>query len=100
MVCSKKQHGEARFRTPKPHYSETCPGHYAHHHHTAEIMLFSATDMSIQRLDIGLKSNLNNRKTCPCHEYHLTGYNPLLYSKTGVCRGLPIFLIFAPKHRL
>ena len=25
---------------------------------------------------------------------------PLLYSKTGVCRGIPIFLIFAPKHRL
>ena len=27
-------------------------------------------------------------------------YTPLLYSKTGVCRGIPIFLIFAPKHRL
>ena len=25
---------------------------------------------------------------------------PLLCSKTGVCRGKPIFLIFAPKHRL
>ena len=25
---------------------------------------------------------------------------PLLYSKIGVCRGIPIFLIFAPKHRL
>ena len=25
---------------------------------------------------------------------------PLLYSKTGVCRGIPIFLIFDPKHRL
>ena len=25
---------------------------------------------------------------------------PLLYSKTGVWRGIPIFLIFAPKHRL
>ena len=24
----------------------------------------------------------------------------ILYSKTGVCRGIPIFLIFAPKHRL
>ena len=24
---------------------------------------------------------------------------PLLYSKTGVCRGIPIFHIFAPKHR-
>ena len=25
---------------------------------------------------------------------------PLLYCKTGVCRGIPIFLIFAPKYRL
>ena len=25
---------------------------------------------------------------------------PLLYSKTGVCRGIPIFLILVPKHRL
>ena len=25
---------------------------------------------------------------------------PLLYSKTGVCRGITIFLIFAAKHRL
>ena len=24
---------------------------------------------------------------------------PLLYSKTGICRGIPICLIFAPKHR-
>ena len=27
-------------------------------------------------------------------------YTPLLCSKNGVCRGIPIFLIFAPKHRL
>ena len=26
--------------------------------------------------------------------------SPLLYSKTGVCRGITIFLIFVPKHRL
>ena len=25
---------------------------------------------------------------------------PLLCSKTGVCNGIPIFLNFAPKHRL
>ena len=25
-------------------------------------------------------------------------YTPLLYSKAGVCRGIPIFLIFTPKH--
>ena len=24
--------------------------------------------------------------------------NPFLYSKIGVCRGIPILLIFAPKH--
>ena len=29
-----------------------------------------------------------------------TPLNPTLYSKTGVCRGIPIFLIFAQKHRL
>ena len=27
-------------------------------------------------------------------------YTPLLYSKTGVRRGIPTFLIYAPKHRL
>ena len=37
-------------------------------------------------------------KTCPCNVYPL---EPHFYiEKTGVCRGLPIFLIFAPKHRL
>ena len=30
----------------------------------------------------------------------ISPYTPLLYSKAGVCRGIPIFLIFAPKHRL
>ena len=29
-----------------------------------------------------------------------THLNPLLYSKTGVCMGKHIFLIFAQKHRL
>ena len=29
-----------------------------------------------------------------------TNHTPLLYSKIGVCRGIPIFHIFAPKHRL
>ena len=30
-----------------------------------------------------------------------TPLNPtFIYSKTGVCTGIPIFLIFAPKHRL
>ena len=27
-------------------------------------------------------------------------YTPLLYRQTGECMGIPIFLIFAPKHRL
>ena len=27
-------------------------------------------------------------------------YTPLLYSKAGVCRGISIFVIFAPKHRV
>ena len=31
---------------------------------------------------------------------YIPPYTPLLYSKTGICRGIPIFLIFAPKHRL
>ena len=29
-----------------------------------------------------------------------TPLNPAFNSKTGVCRSIPIFLIFAPKHRL
>ena len=27
-------------------------------------------------------------------------HTPFLYGKTGLCRGVPIFLNFAPKHRL
>ena len=27
-------------------------------------------------------------------------HTPLLYSKVGVYRGIPIFLMFVPKHRL
>ena len=33
------------------------------------------------------------RKTCPCNEYPLEHH--FYNSKTGVCRGIPIFLIFA-----
>ena len=40
----------------------------------------------------------NIRKTCPCNIYPPT---PHFYTKkNGVCRGIPIFLIFAPKHRM
>ena len=37
------------------------------------------------------------RKTCPCNEYPL---KPHFYKLTGVCRGIPNFLIFDPKHTL
>ena len=37
-------------------------------------------------------------KTSPCNEDPLTP--PLLYSKTGVYKGIHYFLIFALKHRL
>ena len=38
---------------------------------------------------------------CRCNiRKTLLPYTPLLYSKTVVYRGIPIFLIFAPKHRL
>ena len=36
--------------------------------------------------------------TCPCVLY--PPYTPLLYSKTGVYRGIHYFLIFALKHIL
>ena len=38
------------------------------------------------------------RKTSPCNEYPL---KPHVYiAKLGFAVGIPIFLIFAPKHRL
>ena len=36
----------------------------------------------------------NFTKTCPCNVYPT-----FIYSKTRVCSSIPIFLIFAPKHR-
>ena len=30
---------------------------------------------------------------------YIPPHTPLLYSKTGVCKGVTIFLIFASKHR-
>ena len=38
----------------------------------------------------------NIMRTCSCNVYPLY---ITFFSKTGVCRGIPIFLIFAPKHR-
>ena len=32
------------------------------------------------------------RKTCPCYVYPL---NPLLYSKTGACRGIQVYTYFS-----
>ena len=40
--------------------------------------------------------NIQENMSVPC----IHPYTPLLYSKTGVWRGIHIFLIFAPKHRL
>ena len=37
-------------------------------------------------------------KTSPCNEYPHKPF--VLYSKTGVCRGIRIFLILPPNHRL
>ena len=48
---------------------------------------------------------------CPCNPsislrhdnmsvHYIPPYTPLLNSKTGIYRGIPIFLIFAPKRRL
>ena len=44
---------------------------------------------------VNLNPACSIRKTCPCGLYHFT---PLLYSKTGVYRGIHFFLIFALKH--
>ena len=38
------------------------------------------------------------RITCTCNIF--LPYTPLLYSKTGVYRGIPNFLIFDQKHTL
>ena len=39
-------------------------------------------------------------KMAPMSVICIPPHTPLLYSKTGVCNGIPIFLIFDPKHRL
>ena len=46
---------------------------------------------------VSTSQTLYIRKTCPRNVYPLQP--PLLYSKTGVCKGILIFLIFAPKER-
>ena len=49
------------------------------------------------RADENKKYNSTSRKH---FRVMYTHYTPLLYSKTGVCRGIPIFLIFVQKHRI
>ena len=46
----------------------------------------------------GCYTSLSSRK----HDcaYNICPLEPHFYSKTGVCRGIHIFLIFAPKHSL
>ena len=39
-------------------------------------------------------------KTCPCDVHVYTLELNFYIEKLGICRGIPIFLIFAPKHRL
>ena len=40
-------------------------------------------------------------KTCPCNVYPLELHFYIAkLGYAGVCKGIPIFLIFAPKHRL
>ena len=46
------------------------------------------------------RANYRRQVSLPSGKHVRDMYTPLLYSKTGVCRGIPIFLIFAPKHRL
>ena len=51
------------------------------------------------------KSPTFNEDNAPVHQDNMSvqcipPHTPLIYSKTGVYRGIPIFLNFDPKHRL
>ena len=48
--------------------------------------------LGVPTSDIGYQGNMTMKR--------IPTTTPLLYSKTGVCRGIPIFLIFGVKHRL
>ena len=56
-------------------------------------VMFARTPRSTRILNVSIHQE-NMSMLCALPQ------TPLLYSKTGVCRGIPIFLIFAPKHRL
>ena len=47
-----------------------------------------------------LKCSSKHYENMPMKNENIPPSTPLLYSKAGVCRGIPSFLIFAPKHRL
>ena len=47
--------------------------------------------------DLAPRSENIMTKTCPCNVYP---FDLHLYSKIGAQRGIPVFLIFSPKHRL
>ena len=66
----------------------------AHTHTQATVY---TTNISCTSIDLTMEFII--RKTCPCNII-IPPYTPLLNSKVGVCKGIPIFLIFAPKHRL
>ena len=55
---------------------------------TSDVMSLSVTSVTA---GADLKHQENMSVKC------IPPQTPLLYSKTGVCRGIPIFLIFAPK---
>ena len=56
-------------------------------------------------LDVVVEIRSTKQKVKHIHQENMSvkcilPQTPLLYSKTGVYRGLPNFLIFDPKHRL
>ena len=73
-------------------------------HFTKNIWYVQSVMVCCPLLQKDIASSLT--RPCPnfitCHHENMSVYciTPLLYSKTWVCRGIPIFLIFAPKHRL
>ena len=56
--------------------------------------LIRLTIFSCKNAQVGFYNNHQENMQC------IPPYTQLLFSKTGVWRGIPIFLIFAPKHRL
>ena len=59
-----------------------------------DAVLDEEQELELQDVQVQQIHQENMPVTCIPHQ------TPLLYRKTGVCRGKPIFLIFALKHRL